>query len=142
MATAIMFDEGIYNVLNGAIDLDSDTFNIALTNSAPDAAADDELSDITQIASTGSYAAQALDNVTLAETGSGTGIWEWTHDDETFTASGADFAAFRYVVWYSDTSTNDKLLCYADYGSSIVITDGNSFTVDVGANGVIRWQEA
>ncbi len=33
-----MFDEGIYNVLSGAIHLDPDRFNTALSTPAPDAA--------------------------------------------------------------------------------------------------------
>lgn len=144
MSTVVMFDEGIYNILNGAIDLDTDTFNIALSNTAPDAAADDELADITQIAAGNGYSTggQALSSVTLAESGAGTGIWIWSFADETFTASGGSIAAFRYVVIFSDTSTNDKLVAYLDYGSSITITNGNSFTVDVGASGVIQFAEA
>lgn len=144
MSQVVMFDEGIYNVLNGAIDLDTDTFNMALSNTAPDAAADDELADITQIAAGNGYSTggQALDNVTLSESGAGTGIWIWTFDDETFTASGGSIATFRYMIIFSDTSTNDKLLCYIDYGTSLSITNGNSFTTDVTASGVIQFQEA
>lgn len=144
MATFVMFDEGIYNILNGAIDLDTDSFKVCLSNTAPTAATDDEIADITQIAAGFGYSTggQVLDNVSLAESGAGTGIWIWTFDDETFTASGGSIGTFRYVVIFSDTSTNDKLVGYLDYGTPITITNGNSFTIDVGASGVIQFSEA
>lgn len=144
MATLVLFDEFINNLITGVIDLDSDTFNAALTNTAPDAAADDELADITQIAAGNGYSTGgvALTSVTVAESGAGTGIWIWSAADFSWTASGGSMAAFRYVVIFSDTSTNDKLVGYLDYGSSITITSGNSFTGDIGSSGIIQFQEA
>jgi hypothetical protein len=49
-------------------------------------------------------------------------------------------AAFRYVICYDDTPTSpaDPLIGQLDYGSSLTLTDGNTFTVDVGANGIFR----
>jgi hypothetical protein len=140
-----MFDDGIYNILNGAIDLDTDTFKVALSNTAPDAAADDEFGDITEISAGFGYSAggQTVDNVSLAESGGGTGVWIWTFDDETFTASGGSIGPFRYVIIYSDTSTGDKLVGYLDYGTAITLTDGNSFSADTTAGtGVIQFAEA
>lgn len=144
MATFTLFDEFIYNVLNGAVDLDSHTFKAVLSNTAPTADTHDELADITQITQQFGYltGGVTLASVTLTETGAGTGIWQWTAADFSWTASGGAFGPFRYVVIYSDTSTGDKLVGMLDYGSSISITDGNSFTVDIGANGIIRASEA
>jgi hypothetical protein len=140
MATAVVFHEAIYNIGNGAIDLDSHTFKAVLTDSAPSQAGDDELADITQVSNGFGYTTGGvtLSGVTWAETGGGTGIWQWTVSDFSWTASGGTFGPFRYVVIYSDTSTGDKLLASADIGVSISISDGNMFTVDVGANGVFR----
>ena len=73
--------------------------------------------------------------MTWAETGAGTGIWQFTSADVTFTASGGDIATHRYAVLYDSTSTNKKLVGYVDRGASAVITNGNSRTWDVGANG-------
>ena len=142
MATFTLFHEAIYNILNGAIDLDSHTHKAVLTNSAPTAATDDELADITQITQQNGYTTGGvtLSSVTLTETGAGTGIWQWTAADFSWSASGGDFGPFRYIVIYSDTSTGDKLVGYLDYGSAISITNGNSFTVDIGASGILRAQ--
>jgi hypothetical protein len=41
-------------------------------------------------------------------------------------------------VLYNDTASNDELIGYADYGSSLTVPDGSSFTVDFNAaNGVL-----
>lgn len=137
MATFIFFDEFKLNVTNTNINLSSDTFKVALSNTAPTLATDDELADITQITAANGYSSggTALTSVSWAETGAGTGIWQFTSADVVFTASGGTIGPFRYVVLYSDTSTNDKLIGYLDYGSSISVTNGNTFTVDVGASG-------
>ena len=83
MAVAVIFDEAIYNIGNGAIDLDSHTFKAALTNSAPSQADDDELGDISQIAGSFGYTTggETMTGVAWAETGAGSGIWQWTVDD-------------------------------------------------------------
>lgn len=141
MATGVVFHEAMNNIGNGAIDLDSHTFKAVLTNTAPSQANDDELADITQIANGNGYTTGGvtLSSVTWAETGAGTGIWQFSCADFSWTASGGNIANFRYVVIYSDTSTGDKLFLYLDYGSAVTITSGNSFTVDVQANGLVRF---
>jgi hypothetical protein len=136
MATFVIFDEFAENI-SGTINLNTDTFKAALTNILPvqDTAA--QLSNITQIAAGNGYSTGGvvLTGVTWAETSAGSGIWKFSSDDVTFTASGGDIAAHQYLVIYSDTSTNDSLVGYVDRGSSSTITSGNSRTWDVGANG-------
>jgi hypothetical protein len=41
---------------------------------------------------------------------------------------------FRYVALYNDTATNDDLIGYWDYGSSITLANGETFTVNFGAS--------
>lgn len=137
MATFVFFDEFKANVTSGAINLATDTLAVVLSNTAPTVATHDELADITQISAGNGYSTGGSDLASgaWAETGAGTGIWQYTSSDEVFTASGGSIGPFRYVVLYSNTSTGDKLIGYLDYGSSITVTDGNTFTIDVGANG-------
>lgn len=142
MATFTFFDEFKKYLGDGTIDLDTHTFKIALTNTAPTTATDTVLANITQIANGNGYTTggNTLGTVTWAETGAGTGIWQFTSADSVFTASGGSIATFRYVVLYDDTPTSpaDPLIGLLDFGSGVTVTTGNTFTVDVGANGWFR----
>jgi hypothetical protein len=60
-------------------------------------------------------------------------------NDLTLTASGGSVAAFRYIVIYNDTSVNDLLIGFLDYGSSLTLGDGDSLVLDFSAtNGVLQ----
>ena len=101
------------------------------------------LTDVTQISTNGGYTAGGLLITNLTGTESG-GVYKLdctNASNVTFTASGAAFDTFRYVVLYNDSSTNKKLIGYWDYGSAVDITDGNSFTVDFDqTNGILTLQ--
>jgi hypothetical protein len=140
MVAFVFFDEFKAQLANEEHDLGSDTFTVALSNTAPTAATDDALADITQISAGNGYSAGGsnLASVTWAETAGGSGIWRFSSADLVFTASGGSIGPFRYVILYNNTPTTptaDPLVGYLDYGSSITVTDTNTFTVDVGANG-------
>jgi hypothetical protein len=142
MATGVVLHEwaNYISTSGGAAgpDLDADTFKAVITNTAPNQGTNQVLADITQIAATGGYAAVTLTGVTFAETGAGTGIWKFNSNAFSWTASGADFATGRYIYIYDDTPTTpaDPLVLYVDYGTTFVVTNGNSLTVTPGANGI------
>lgn len=140
MATFTFFDDFKGFLGDGTIDLDTHTFKVVLTNTAPVVATDSVLADITQIANGNGYTTGGvtLSSVTWAETGAGTGIWRWNAADFSWTASGGPIATFRYPVFYDDTSASDVLVGYLDYGAALDITDGNIFTVDIGASGIFE----
>ena len=106
---------------------------IALTNTAPNATTDGQLSDITQISYTNITETMPADTTNVgAETPAGT--WDVSGTDITLNATGA-VATFRYVVLYNDTATNDELIGYWDYGSpGVTMASGESFTVDFGTS--------
>lgn len=112
--------------------LGSDQLVIALTNSAPNST-DTQLSNITQI----SYTNLSSRNITTTSSAQTTGTYKLTLTDLVLTASGS-VGPFRYVVIYNDTATNDELIGYYDYGSSITLASGETFTIDFdGTNGVL-----
>jgi len=47
------------------------------------------------------------------------------------TSSTGNCGPFRYIAFYSDTSTADNLACYYDHGSSITLdgTAGDTYTI-------------
>ena len=105
----------------------TDTFKIVLTNSAPTASTNTILSDITQIANGNGYTTGGEDTQNTWAESAGTATC--TCNAVTWTASGA-VGPFRYVVAYNDTQTSplDALICYWDYGSSISLATGETFT--------------
>ena len=116
----------------GIHDLSADTFRWALTNTGPTVATDDELADITQIGATGGYTAgagggYAADGVTWTQSSNVTTL---TFTDEVITASAGSVGPFRYVIFYNDTSTGDKLIGYLDYGSALTLADTETLTID------------
>jgi hypothetical protein len=129
MADWTKFNSFVEKLAEKAFNLGSDTLKIALTNTAPDASADDTITDITQIAATGSYAPATVTITGSSQTG---GTYTLTHSAVTFTASGADFAPFRYAVLYDDTATNDELIAYYDYGTAYILPNGQSFVFNAG----------
>jgi hypothetical protein len=140
MATFVVTHEFAKYLGTKEADLSADTFKAVITNTAPNQATNQVLADLTQIAGTGGYAAVTLTGVTFTETGAGTGIWELDSNPFSWTASGANFATGQYIYIYDDTATtpDDPLVGYLDYGTTFVVTDGNSLTVTPGANGIAR----
>ena len=106
-------------------DLGADQLVVALTNTAP-TAADDELADITQVA----YTYCSTRNITTSTSAQTSGTYKLVLTDLVLTASGGGIGPFRYVVIYNDTSTSDKLVCWYDYGESITMADGDTFTIN------------
>ena len=117
-------------------DLGSDTLKVMLTNVAPDAA-DTVKTDITDISAGNGYTAGG-DAVAISSSEQTAGVYKLVLADNVWTASGGAIAAFRYAVLYNDTASNDELIGWHDYGSSITVNDGETFTWDASAaNGVL-----
>jgi hypothetical protein len=138
MATFIFFDEFKKYLADGTIDLDNDTFKLYLSNNAPTVATHTVKADIAGITVENGYNEITITTPSWAETAGGSGVWRFAGDaDEVWTASGGAFGPFRYVILYDDTpaaTPTDPLVGYWDYGSSISITDTNTFTLDLDAN--------
>lgn len=110
------------------------TLKVYLTNATPDAAADAVKADLAEITPQNGYPAGGTD-VQNDYTESG-GVGTLSGVDVVFTASGGSFGPFRYAVIYNDTpaAPADPLIGWWDYGSSISVNDGETFTVDIVTN--------
>jgi hypothetical protein len=125
------FNAFVEAVAEKAHNLGTDTLKVALTNTAP-VAGNSVLADITQIAPGNGYVAGGNQAV-QASSAQVAGVYKLVLNDVTFTAAGGSIATFRWAVLYNDTAAADELIGFWDYGTTIVITDGNSFLVDFDA---------
>ena len=134
MASFVKYEAGIENICKGVIIPFSttNTWKVALTNSAPNVSTHAGLADITEISAGNGYSAGGTDSQNTGSRSGGTVTVATT--DIVFTASGGSIGPFRYAVLYDDTSTGDKLIGYWDYGSSVTLSSGQTFTVDFGAS--------
>lgn len=118
--------------------LGSDTLTVALSNTAPGsestpptgATTDCVLANVTEI----SYTNCSSRAITISSSAQTSGTYKLTLADLVLTASGGTVGPFRYIYIYNDTATNDELIGYYDYGSSITLQDGDTFTIDFDAS--------
>jgi len=123
--------EGFVGYLGlGGVNCNTDLFKVYLTNNAPSASGDDVIGDLAGISEENGYAAADITNLYSEASGTGT----CTGTTVVWTASGGSFGPGRYVVMYDDTHASDILICWWDYGSSVTVNDGETFTVTVGAS--------
>lgn len=128
MASYNKFNDFSEQLVNGVHDFDANTFKVALSNSAP-TASNTVLADITQISGTNGYTTGGTaTTIAVSETSGTTTV---TGTQVVFTASGGSMGPFRYVVLYNDSAASplDALVAWWDYGSSITLADGETFTV-------------
>jgi len=136
MAAFNKFNQFTEDALRGVHNFDSHVFKVMLTNTAP-TSANAVKGDLTEISAGNGYTAGgAATTITLSTSG---GTAKAVGTDVTFTATGA-IGPFRYAVLYNDTPTSpaDPLIGFWDYGSSISLASGDTFTVDFDAtNGIL-----
>jgi len=126
MATFNKFQSFTKNVAEGKVNLATDQLKIALTNTAP-VATNAVLGDLTEI----SYTNVSSRNVTTSSSTQTSGVYKLVVADLVLTASGS-VGPFRYVTVYDDTPTSPAkpLIGWYDYGSSISLNSGETFTTD------------
>lgn len=141
MATFTLFSKARKNIGLGKISFGVDTFKVMASDTTPDLLNNEVKADITEIAAGNGYTAGgiALTSASWAETVPGSsGIWKFNSATPiTWTASGGPIAQFRYLILYDDTQASPAkpLIGLLDYGSEVNITAGNTFTININANG-------
>ena len=143
MATFAKVNDFVVNAVHN-MDLESDQFTVALSNTAPASESSNPTADgngvlanVTQVAYT-NLSARTITTTSSTQT---SGKYKLVLADLTLTSSGGTTGPFRYVYIYDDTVTvpADPLVGYYDYGSALTLNDGDSLTVDFSAaNGVLQ----
>ena len=136
MAVYNKFQPFIEYAFEKAVNLGSDTLKVMLTNTAP-TSANGLKADLTEISAGNGYTAGGT-AATISSSAQTSGTYKLVVADVVFTANGGPVGPFRYAVLYDATSTSGVLIGWWDYGSSISLQDGESFTVDYDStNGVL-----
>ena len=128
MATFSKFQSFVEKLAEKVHNLGSDVIKVMLTNTAPSASASNVKADITEITAGNGYAAGGT-AATITSSIQTAGVYKLILGDVVFTATGT-VGPFRYVVLYNDTATNKDLIGFYDYGSSISLANGETFTID------------
>lgn len=114
--------------------LGADALKILLTNTAP-VATNTVKANLTEIAAGNGYSAGGT-AVTITSSAQASGTYKLVGNDVVFTATGA-VGPLRYAVLYNSTPAAGPLIGWWDYGSSITLANGESFTVDLDQAGGI-----
>ena len=132
MASFNKFENFLEDLVTKVHNLHSDTLEVYLSNTAPDAAADEVKADLAEISTGNGYTGPVDVQNAVSRSGGTTSV---TAVDVVITASGA-VGPFRYVVLQNTTPTSplDPLIGWWDYASSISLANGETFTVDFGAS--------
>lgn len=135
MAAYNKFNQFVADLATKVHNLNSDTLKVLLTDTAP-VAGNTIKSNITEIAAGNGYSAGG--GVAAFVSGADpSGTYKLILSPVVFTASGGSIAQFRYAVLYNSTPANGNLIGWWDYGAEVIITNGNSFTVQLDqTNGV------
>lgn len=138
MASFVKYQCFVENLAEKVHNLGSDSLKIALTNTAPNVATHTTLANITEIAAGNGYTAGG-NSAGVSTSVQTAGVYKLVlTDPSAFIASGGAIGPFRYAVLYNATA-GGALIGYWDYGSSISLNVGETFTVDLDqTNGVLQ----
>lgn len=130
MAAFNKFQAFVEHLAEKVHNLGADTLKVALSNTAP-ANTNTVFADITEISAGNGYTAGGT-AVTISSSAQSSGTYKLVLADVVFTASGGSIGPFRYAVLYNDTPTSpaDPVIAWWDYGASVTLADGETFTVD------------
>jgi hypothetical protein len=142
MATFNKFNAFVQYLANGGMNFSTDALKLLLTNTAP-VATNGLYGDISanELANGNGYTTGGATVTTVSSSQTG-GIEKLTVSaaNPTWTASGS-MGPFRYAVLYDTTPTTPlkPLIGYWDYGTSITLAAGQTFTATFDAtNGVLQ----
>jgi hypothetical protein len=128
-----IFAEDSYNAIHDLFGT-THTLKVLLSNTAPNAATHAVKADAAEISAGFGYSAGGVD---IDNDGTrAANVVTVTAVDKVITAAGGSIGPFRYAILYNDTPATplDPLIGFWDYGSSITLLDGESFTLDFGAS--------
>lgn len=131
MTAFAKFNNFVQNIGLKTMNLNTDTFKVMLTNTAP-IATNSVYGDIsaTELANGNGY---TTGGAVVAGTGysNSSGTSSEAASPTTFTSVTGNMGPFRYVVYYDFTDINKSLVGFYDYGSSVTLNGaaGETFVI-------------
>ena len=131
MATSYKFNSFVEAVHEGVHNFASHTLKVLLTNTSP-SLSNTVKADITGELSTANGYTSGGASITITSSAQSSGLYTLMANDVPWTASGGSIGPFRFAVVYNDSPTSpaDPLIFYIDYGYSITVDSGQTFTID------------
>lgn len=127
MAAYFKFNAFVADIATKVHNLGADALKVLLSNTAL-AAANAVKADLTEIAAGFGYAAGGT-AVTVTTSAQVAGLYTLAGNQVVFTAAGGSIGPLRYAVLYNSTPGAGPLVGGWDYGSSITLLNGETFTV-------------
>jgi hypothetical protein len=139
MATYNKFNSFVSDLAQKVHNLNSDALKILLTNTAP-VASNTIKSNLTEIAAGNGYTAGGV-AASFVSGGDTAGTYKLILGPASWTASGGSIGPFEFAVLYNSSTANGNLIGWWDYGTTVTLTNGNTFTVALDQiNGVLTLQ--
>jgi hypothetical protein len=136
MASYNKFNSFVSDLAQKVHNLNSDTLRVMLTNTAP-VATNTIKSNITEISAGNGYTAGGV-TATFVSGNDTSGTYRLILSTVSWTASGGSIGPFEYAVLYNSSAASGNLIGWWDYGTTITLTNGNTFTVALDqTNGVL-----
>lgn len=130
MAAFNKFDAFVEALAEKVHNLGTDTLKVYLTNDTPSGSGDAVKADLAEISPGNGYTAGG-NTATQTSSSQTAGLYKLVLADPTsWTASGGNIGPFRYAVLYNSTTASGNLIGWWDYGTSITLAAGDTFTVD------------
>ena len=127
------------NIMNGGIDLDTNTIKVMLVTSSytPNQDTHEDRADVTNEVTGDGYTSEGAEITNKAVTQDNTDN-EGVFDGDDVTWSASTITARGAVIYKSTgTASNDLLVCYIDFGSDKSSSSGN-FTIQWNAEGIVN----
>lgn len=134
MATYNKFQIFVEDLAHGVHDFSTHALEVCLTAAAnAPVATNTLLANLVPI----TYTNLSSRVITTSSSSHTTGTYSLVLNDLTISASGGAANPFRYIVIFNQGTTVkvDPLIGWYDYGSDLTLQDGESLTIDFGADG-------
>jgi hypothetical protein len=130
-------------LMDGSMDLDTNTFRMSLYTSASNAATltlSTRTSVTNEVTEAFGYSSSGkpLASVTWA-TGASASEYRWTCAAIVWTAAGGSIASVKFAVIWQSSGVADKLVCFSQLSTAqFTVTSGNTLTITPSANGIFE----